>query len=370
MTRKRIGRILLWVGAGLIVLVAAGAGVLWYVMNQPLYRPGMARQLIAAERTIESLGNASDTSRWRVGKDLDLFHFEQGTGQPILVVHGGPGYPFAQPLSPFEPLSDRYRFVYYDQRGCGRSSRPIDRFTEQNYFRNMTKLDSTLGLKAQIGDIERIRQILGEERLNLIGFSFGGFLAALYAAEFPEHVRSMILLAPADMLVMPQPDEGRAFFEQIRGQLPPSMVGDYDAWQARYLDFSTIFSRSEDELASINAGFSRFYQAATQKASPAPPDAGAPKNGGWMVQAMYFSMGRRHDYREALRAVKAPVLVVHGDQDLQPVEASRSYVDALPNARLKVIRGSGHFLFEDKPDELRTAVESFLGSGGEDQHPE
>ena len=81
-----------------------------------------------------------------------------------------------------------------------------------------------------------------------------------------------------------------------------------------------------------------------------------------MVQAMYFSMGRRHDYREALGAVKAPVLVVHGDQDLQPLEASRAYAKSLPNARLEVIRGSGHFLFADKPDELRAAVESFLAS--------
>ncbi len=363
MTRKRrIWRILLWVGAGLIVLVAAGAGVLWYVMNQPLYRPGMARQVAGAEGPIRSLGSASDPSRWRVGRDIELFHFEQGTGEPILVVHGGPGYPFAKPLSAFEPLSDRYRFVYYDQRGCGRSSRPINRFTEQNYFRNMTKLDSTLGLKAQIGDIERIRRILGEDRLNLIGFSFGGFLAALYAAEFPEHVRSMVLLAPADLLVMPPTDDRRAFFDQIRRRLPASMASDYDAWQARYLDFSTVFTRSEDELASINADFSRFYQAATQKAPPGAGEAVAPKNGGWMVQAMYFSMGRRHDYREALRGVKAPALVVHGDQDLQPVDASRSYVDSLPNARLEIIRGSGHFLFEDKPDELRTAVESFLAS--------
>ena len=57
-------------------------------------------------------------------------------------------------------------------------------------------------------------------------------------------------------------------------------------------------------------------------------------NGGWMVQAMYFSMGKRHDYRAALRAVQAPVLVVHGENDLVPERMSRMYVDSFPNGRL------------------------------------
>ena len=79
-------------------------------------------------------------------------------------------------------------------------------------------MDKTLGLGAQIADIERIRQIMGEDQLILVGHSFGGFLAALYAAEFPEHVKALILVAPAEMLVMP-PDSG-GLYEQVKPLLP------------------------------------------------------------------------------------------------------------------------------------------------------
>ena len=86
MTRKRrIWRILLWVGAGLIVLVAAGAGVL-SVRHEPAALPARYGQASSgAEGPIRSLGSASDPSRWRVGRDIELFHFEQATGEPILM---------------------------------------------------------------------------------------------------------------------------------------------------------------------------------------------------------------------------------------------------------------------------------------------
>lgn len=87
-----------------------------------------------------------------------------------------------------ENLKKDYRFIYYHQRGCGHSTRPIDTFKSQNFMQNVTVLNKVLGLSAQLADIERIRRILGHERLILVGHSYGGFLASLYAAEFPEHV--------------------------------------------------------------------------------------------------------------------------------------------------------------------------------------
>jgi proline iminopeptidase len=97
---------------------------------------------------------------WRVEEDIDLFHFAEGEGRNVLIVHGGPGAPYAEPWTGLEPLTGTYRFHYYDQRGCGQSTRPINSFASTNYYENMTNLDRTLGLGAQIADIERIRQLL------------------------------------------------------------------------------------------------------------------------------------------------------------------------------------------------------------------
>jgi proline iminopeptidase len=249
--------------------------------------------------------------------------------------------------------------VYYDQRGCGRSTKPIDRFTSPNYGANLKELIRALGLATQLADIEKIRQSLGDEKLILIGHSFGGFLAALYASEHPENVKALILVAPADVLVMPPADGG--LYEQIKTLLPEAMKKEYGAFLGRYFNYGTIFTRSEANLQSINAEFGKYYRAAAEvKGFTMPPDEEIRDNGGWMVHAMFFSMGRKYDRREALKKVSAPVLVIHGERDLQPEQASRLYADAFPNGRLAVIKNAGHFSFSEQPKEFSKVVRKFL----------
>ncbi|OGO41196.1 MAG: hypothetical protein A2Z04_05735 [Chloroflexi bacterium RBG_16_57_9] len=60
----------------------------------------------------------------------------------------------------------------------------------------------------------------------------------VYAAEFPERVEALVLVAPADVLAMPQ--EGGGLFEEIRRRLPESMREEYAAYLKRYLDFQNI----------------------------------------------------------------------------------------------------------------------------------
>ncbi|MBS1253019.1 MAG: hypothetical protein MAG451_02064 [Anaerolineales bacterium] len=64
-----------------------------------------------------------------------------------------------------------------------------------------------------------------------------------------------------------------------------------------------------------------------------------------MVQAMYFSMGQQHDYRDALKNADAPVLVIHGAGDLQSEAASRTCVVSFPHAGFQVIENATHFPF-------------------------
>lgn len=75
---------------------------------------------------------------------------------------------------------------------------------------------------------------------------------------------------------------------------------------------------------------------------------------------MYVSMGKRHDYRPALNAVTAPVLVVYGSDDLQTEAATRHYVDSFPNARFVTIDDASHFAFEEQPDVFAKVVAEFL----------
>jgi proline iminopeptidase len=347
---------------GIVVLVAVvviAALVIWNWMQKPLYEPGLVRAAKNLRAPLVPPPQLPDQGFWTVESDIKLHHFAEGTGANVLVVHGGPGVPISQPLEGLQPLTSHFRFHYYDQRGCGKSSRPIDRFTSSNYYDNMQTLDRMLGLGAQIADIERIRQILGEDKLTLVGHSFGGFIASMYAAEFPEHVKALVLIAPAEVLVMP-PESG-GLFEQVKPLLPQNMRPAYDGYLKRYLNFGNLFSSSEADLAAQNREFTPYYEAALQsKGHTVPASNSSGDNGGWMVQAMYMSMGQRHDYRAALKTVSAPVLVIHGDGDLQPEKASRMYADAFPNATFQVIQNASHFPFSDQPEAFARAVGEFL----------
>jgi proline iminopeptidase len=340
----------------LVVLAVIGSGYVWYSMGQPLYQPGMARAGKNLRAPLTPPAQSADEQFWQVEEDIRLYHFAAGAGRNVLVIHGGPGYPYAQPWTGLESLTGDYQFHYYDQRGAGQSTRPIDTFASQNYYENLTTLDKTLGLGAQIADIERIRQILGEDKLILVGHSFGGFLASLYAAEFPEHVEALVLVAPADVLLMPAEDGG--LFALVRERLPEDMRGEYDGWRKRYFDYGTIFSKSEAELVALNDEFKPFYYAAAPGHSF--PEQG--KTGGWVVHAIYFSMGQRHDYRAAMKNVTAPVLVLHGAGDLQSEKASRQFVEAFPNARFEVIESAAHFSFDEQPEAFGAVVGEFLDS--------
>ncbi len=352
-------KVILIAALAVVLVLLAGGGLLWYMMQQPLYTPGMVRAGTNLRAPLVPPAQTGETDFWMLETDIRVYHFSDGRGANVLVVHGGPGYPFSQPIPALAGLAGRYTFQYYDQRGSGRSSRPLDRFASSNTWENMQTLDRTLGLGAQIADIERIRQILGDEKIVLLGHSFGGFLASLYAAEFPEHVRALVLVAPAETLVMP-PESG-GLFAQIRPLLPEETQPEYDAFLKGYLDYGTIFAKSEAELAALNSEIARYYGAAAQrKGFPVPVESDTRGSGGWMVHAMYVSMGLQHDYRAALKPVQAPVLVLHGELDLQPEKASRMYADAFPNSEFEVIQNAGHFSFNDQPEAFARVVGGFL----------
>jgi len=346
-------RIILFGLGGVVLLVILAAGYFWYSMSKPFYQPGMLRQAKNLRAPLAPPAQAAGADFWQVEPDIRLYHFAQGNGRNVLVVHGGPGIPFSRPVSGLQPLGGVYQFHYYDQRGCGQSTRPFDRFDSPNTYQNMTVLERTLGLGAQIADIERIRQILGEEKLILIGHSWGGFLAALYAAEFPDRVEALVLVSPATTLVMPQEEDD--LFGSVRARLPEDQQAGFDLFMKEYMDFNALFKKSEADLVAMNARFGEYYQAVQD--TPLP-DQG--QSGGWMVWAQYLSMGSRHDYRKALAEVTAPVLVMHGADDLQSEAASRMYADAFPNPEFMVIQEAGHFSFEEQPTVFAHLIGDFL----------
>ncbi|WP_394839111.1 alpha/beta hydrolase [Pendulispora rubella] len=114
----------------------------------------------------------------------------------VVFLHGGPGYnSFAFERSAGKDLESRFRMVYVDQRGCGRSG-----FDGAN---------SNYGMQKTVDDIDRIREAVGASKIVLIGHSFGGVVAAEYAHRFPARTSAVVM-------VDTMPDIGAAIRQQLR----------------------------------------------------------------------------------------------------------------------------------------------------------
>ncbi|MDP7020723.1 MAG: alpha/beta fold hydrolase [Pirellulaceae bacterium] len=343
------------------VLALVSALTIIWIMGQPLYRFGAVSAGDNLRGPLDPPPQPDATS-WQVERDIRLHFDAYGDGHPVLVVHGGPGIPYAGPWTGLNDLTDEHKFYYYHQRGCGQSSRPFDRFESENFYENMTELERTLGLGAQIADIERIRRILGEDQLTLVGHSYGGFIAALYAAEFPDRVAKLLLVAPAGVLTAP--DDDRNIFSQARKSIPAEKLAEYDALVEEYFDFGNIFSKSDADLVSLHERIGR--QLLPAMGYDADSIGSGPRSGGWSVFAMYFSSGKAPDYTAAVAAITAPTLIVHGVDDTISLAGSRTYERGIPGAKfVSLPRGeeapwAGHFVFDDNPTAFSKAVESFL----------
>jgi len=140
-------------------------------------------------------------------------------GQPVLVVHGGPGGGCNPSMRRFHD-PQQYRIVLFDQRGCGRSipNASLDANTTWHL----------------VADMELLREGLGIERWQLFGGSWGSTLALAYAETHPERVEALILrgiflLRRAELEWFYQegcswifPDE----FAAYQSHIPPAERGD------------------------------------------------------------------------------------------------------------------------------------------------
>ncbi|WP_342379919.1 alpha/beta hydrolase [Myxococcus stipitatus] len=343
----------------LILLVGAALGAWWW-MGRALFQPGTVESVLAArgERLEVPEGQATDAPFWQVTPDVRLRHRAVGQGRNIIVIHGGPGLPPVEPWRAATLTSDTLRWHFYDQRGCGESSRPFTSAPTGGTWQAMQDVEARLGLGAQLADLERIRRLLGQERLTLVGHSFGALVAALYAAEWPERVEALVLVAPAPLVTMPAGDGD--LFTQVRARLDEPGQQALTEWLKHTFDFPARLKDDEARLSEHFGHFGPLYAQAMQRdhAQARMPGSGAA--GGFLSLGLYLSLGRTHDWREWLGRVRAPTLVIHGARDLQPRSATQRVVEALPHARLVELANSGHFPFEEQPEDFAATVRAFL----------
>jgi proline iminopeptidase len=278
------------------------------------------------------------------GDGVRLFYRIVGGGRDtVVVLHGGPGFTMSYLAADLEPLAARHTLIFYDQRGAGRS----------------TLVSDSAALDAQrfAEDLEALRKHFGLERLTLLGHSWGAAVAALYAVRYPQRIERLLLVSP----MAARRTHYTVAFNSLDARRDSATQRRVQALRAARL-------ANPGDAAACRAYYSLWFVAAftdsaALRRSSGDFCAGTPEALANKVKSVdrftVASLGE-WDWRPALRAVKAPAVVMRGSSEFFPLESAREWATALPNGRLLLLDGAGHFPYLEVPERFFSAVESFL----------
>jgi proline iminopeptidase len=264
---------------------------------------------------------------------VTLFVRRIGEGPPAVVLHGGPGADHGYLLPAFDALSARRELIYYDQRGGGRSA--VGR-------------GIAVGWREQVSDLEALRARWGIEQLTLVGYSWGGLLALLYALEYRGRVERLALVSPAPTWRAAREQFEAVFarrnldpvFQEERRRLRESGLRERDpeAFQQRIFELSVA---------------PYFYDPA--RARELTPF----RVTGRTQQEVWRSLGD-YDLRPRLVELRGiPAMVVHGEEDPIPISAARVTAELI-GASVQPVPHCGHVPYVEAFQTFRTTLDAFL----------
>jgi 2-hydroxy-6-oxonona-2,4-dienedioate hydrolase len=239
-----------------------------------------------------------------------------GHGEPLVLLHGSGGHleAYARNLG---PLGEHFRVVAFDMIGHGYSSKPDRDYHIADYCAHLSDVLDTLGL----------------ERVHLAGESLGGWIGAAFAAGHPQRIRKLVINTPAGLTCNEEAlARQRALF--LKAVDEPSRENIRTRLEWLMADPSTV---TQD---LVDARYAIYTQ----------PGYGTTMR---HICVLMEPGGRRanmlHD--ADLQAIGVPTLVLwtaHNPTD--GVEVGRHAAQTIPNARLEVMDGCGHWpQFEDPP---------------------
>jgi proline iminopeptidase len=234
-------------------------------------------------------------------------------------------------------LAAKRQVILYDQRGRGESSAPAD--------------PSAATVEDDAADIGALRRALGVRRWDILGHSWGGGITMLAAAGDESGVRRMVLVDPVWPTSAWMPILRQNVLARLSGEQRQAVAGITEA----------ALGNPDPELHSTysRAVYPAWFSDAELAAKFTPPHATS------VTGAAVLARLRRdgYDWRDRLRALSTPTLVMHGEQDPLPFlplanAPDESYI--LRDIQLVVVPASGHMPFWEAPERFFSLVDSFL----------
>jgi len=269
----------------------------------------------------------SGITRLQIG-NLGVAVSDVGEGPPVVLLHGlacGKRMWFHQ----IRHLRNRFRVIAYDQRGHGLTDAPA------------VATEYSAGHLAR--DLVGVLDALQIERAAIVGFSLGGGPALALAANKPGRVSRLVLA-----------DVGAGADDPVKIE---SMARRWGALIAQGSTDELICEMLRSELFKFYARRDtrrRDHMAALFRATP--------------IDGLRFTLSevlakRKSLFRSTgpLKSLQVPTLVLVGECDYACSKAARLLAETIPNASLKIIKGSGHMSPLEQPTAFNAALSEFLG---------
>lgn len=252
--------------------------------------------------------------------------FGKETGLPLVFLHH-----FTATIDDWDPqvtngLAQHFKVVLLDNKGIGAS----DGQTPDN-------------VKGMADDVTAVIRALGFTKVNLLGFSLGGFVAQQIALDTPELVNKLILAATG-----PKGGEGIANL--------PNIMNEAFATAPEDPRLFLFYSKSPESIVLGRQSLTRIKK---RKEDRVPPTS-MPSIQAQVKSILGWAAERQHVYDELSR-IKQPSLVVNGNNDIMfPTINSYNLFQHLPNARLSLYSDSGHGAIYQYADRFVNEVVDFL----------
>jgi len=269
-------------------------------------------------------------------RDTRLYVEIVGHGDPLLLMHGGPGADHWSML-PFRSCASQFTLVSYDHRCNGRSAGPP--------LSSMTWEDLT-------ADAEALRVKLGFSQWAVLGHSWGGMVAMEYALRYPGSLSRLVLLDAG----------GDSFWQQ---QNAPEVLARR-GFSPKKVELARRFFNGqiaprEMVPALMRFGSAYYYRPHSHQVLGEMAREWRAKPRG---EALVYGAGhllKGWSIMDRLGGIEAPALVLAGREDFQfPPEHQAQLAAGIPDARLRIIERAGHNAHAEQPEEVIRLLREFL----------
>ena len=282
----------------------------------------------------------AQTEGFSKNKDASQTYFKTfGTGNPVLIINGGPGMNSNGFEAMAKTLSKNHQTIIYDQRGTGKSTLPILNA-------------STVSMKLMADDIESLRRHLKIEKWTVLGHSFGGMLASYYATLYPESIEKLILSSSGgvDLKLL------------SNGSLIEAHLSPIEKDSLRY--WNNKIDNGDTSHASRLGRGRAMAPAYVYDRKFIPLIAERLTQGNSTLNTLLWTdmQNRNFDCKAKLKSFQKPVLIIQGKQDIISEEIGNIALKTFPNAKLILLDKSKHYGWLDAEDKFFGEIEAFLKS--------